>query len=146
MSFEQTDLPSTTGGGNVPEATAETPKKTRKRRFVDSAKKSAEQKPEAPAEIQPKAWEQPTTKETVVSGFVKIDLPFCLDKRIRPRRRFMSALRELTEKQRFGLNVLLEGMREEAEELENGSAVNSHTNTIRAILEKAADAAAESIK
>ena len=149
----QTHLPSTTGASQ-PEAiekpkqsagdppTEKIEQKPRKRTVVTRKRK---REPEQSAEVS-KSWSEPLTGESIVDGEINLKIPFCYDKKIRPRRRFLTALRELTAKQRFGLNVLLEGLQIEGAELEHGAAVNSHVNTIRALLEMAADAAKNEIE
>lgn len=148
----QTQLPSTTVTAK-PEAT-EQPKEsagdpptekieTKRKKTIITRKRKRE--PEQPAEVQ-KTWSDPQTESPIVEGVIDLKIPFCYDKKIRPRRRFLTALRELTAKQRFGLNVLLEGLQIEGAELEQGATVNSHVNTIRALLEMAADAAKKEIE
>ena len=124
--------------------------KRKKKVNVDAAQPVAKAKPvvDPPTPAQPAPqpqWTEPQTKKNVVEGSVNLTIPFCLDKKIRPRRRFLTALRDLTAKQRFGLNVLLEGMKVNGTTIENGAVVNSHVNAIRALLEMAADAASGAI-
>ena len=163
------ELPTTAGTTNLP-TTAEIevkppvekpvdppPTKTidnQVKKIVRRKRKVAEVKPVDPPQSEATApeptggstkWSEPTTTKTVVEGLVNVTLPFCLDKNIRPRRRFLTALRDLTAKQRFGLNVLLEGMKSSGTVIENGAVVNSHVNAIRALLEMVADSASGEI-
>jgi len=126
------------------------------KKIVRRKKKSTDPKPpvdssqgelaesSSPSEL--KNWVEPTTTKTVVEGTIEFTVPFCLDKNVRPRRRFLTALRDLTAKQRFGLNVLLEGMKSNGTKIENGSVVNSHVNAIRSLLEMVADSASKEIE
>jgi hypothetical protein len=52
----------------------------------------------------------------------------------------MTAIREMTAKQRFGFQVLLEGMKDQDTKLEMGGRVTNHVTALRSMLEKVADA------
>ena len=91
-------------------------------------------------------WEEPKTDLPILTGSISIDLPFCVDNTIIPRRRFMTAIREMTAKQRFGFQVLLEGMKDEKTNLQMGGRVTNHVNALRALLEKIADAVKTEMK
>lgn len=99
--------------------------------------------PEPPAPTPPPAivkWSEPETELPVTTGEVSIQIPYCIDKTIYPRRRFMTAIREMTAKQRFGFQVLLEGMKDQDTKLEMGGRVTNHVTALRSMLEKVADA------
>ena len=85
-------------------------------------------------------WSEPETDLPVTTGEVLIQIPYCIDKTIYPRRRFMTAIREMTAKQRFGFQVLLEGMKDQDTKLEMGGRVTNHVTALRSMLEKVADA------
>lgn len=85
-------------------------------------------------------WIEPETTLPVTTGEVSIQIPYCIDRTIIPRRRFLTAIREMTAKQRFGFQVLLEGMKDEGTGLQMGGRVTNHVSAMRAMLERIADA------
>lgn len=85
-------------------------------------------------------WVEPETGQPVTTGEVSIQIPYCIDRTIIPRRRFLTAIREMTAKQRFGFQVLLEGMKDEGTGLQMGGRVTNHVSAMRAMLERIADA------
>ena len=85
-------------------------------------------------------WIEPETTLPVTTGEVSIQIPYCIDRTIIPRRRFLTAIREMTAKQRFGFQVLLEGMKDEGTGLQMGGRVTNHVSAMRAMLERIPDA------
>ena len=130
-------------------STVEKPKRRRRvKKEVESKPpttviEKGEVKEVAPAPTPPPAivkWSEPETDIPVTTGEVLIQIPYCIDKTIYPRRRFMTAIREMTAKQRFGFQVLLEGMKDQDTKLEMGGRVTNHVTALRSMLEKVADA------
>ena len=78
----------------------------------------------------------------IFSAVVKFTMPIAVTGDQIPRR-VRTDIRNITKKQRRGLNVLMEGLKCDGCELESGQPVNNHVNALRFMLEKIAEAAGE---
>jgi len=101
--------------------------------------------PDPPANIpEIKFWRTPELESGEAQ--VTITIPVCVDKtEVIPRNSF-SLLRDITPKQRFGFDCLMQGMKNASTEMQHGGTVNNHINAIRTLLEQIADQAAEAMQ
>lgn len=110
---------------------------------VDDQGSLVDQPPEPPPEPEPTpAWKEPSLQP--MTGFVEIRIPIAITGDFVPRR-IRTDVRDITPKQRLGLNLLMEGLRESEHELASGQVVNNHVNSVRGVLELIADAAVDQL-
>ena len=115
-----------------------TPKPKAKVKPKASPKPKATEKPPT---LKPKSKVKPIKKGPwdgrglkPFDGAVELKIPVAVSGRYVPRR-IRTDVRDITKLQRAGLNILMEGLRENDAELNSGQPVNNHVNAIRWMLE-----------
>jgi hypothetical protein len=97
------------------------------------------EKPAKSKTTKPQPWKKPGDLKPM-AGVVQIKVPIAITGDFVPRR-IRTDVRNITDKQRLGLNLLMEGLKCDGGELESGQHVNNHVNALRFVLEQIAEAA-----
>lgn len=129
---------------------AEVERKDNKKTKAKRATVRSEPKPLADGPARPieqadpgEQWRSPEIRSA--DALVKIPLQIAINADEYFPRRTQVNLRQLSRKQRFGLQVLTQGAKLEGTMLENGGEVRNHVSALRSLLEAIADAAKENL-